>query len=161
MIAVKADVYEIAEGYLADHKGSIGLGPCSCVGCTLARHVLATRAVVEAAKRYEAFYAADTLVKGPMPYMEALEEAVKLREEFDDMRDRSGMDFDLDDDTKNEILATWACIIHRRAPSEAVGLLRDVMGVIDTHADYRIVDVLEHNGTLDKIRRFLAAQEKA
>ena len=43
--------------------------------------------------------------------------------------------------------------------SEAVRLLRDVIGVIDTHADYRIVDILENDGTLDKIRRLLAAQE--
>lgn len=75
------------------------------------------------------------------------------REVFDDMCDRSGMDFDLDDDTKNEILATWACIIYRRAPSEAVGLLRALVDAVD---DLKHSDLTK---SMEQARRFLAAQE--
>jgi len=80
------------------------------------------------------------------------------REVFDDMRDRSGMDFDLDDDTKNEILATWACIIYRRAPSEAVGLLRALLRALDVMATHGPNVAQEER---EQARRFLAAQEKA
>lgn len=46
-----ADVYEIAERVVDMHKHTPGCSvvPCPCTTCKLARHVLATRGVVEAA----------------------------------------------------------------------------------------------------------------
>lgn len=50
-----ADVYEIAERVVDMHKHTPGCSvvPCPCTTCKLARHVLATRGVVEAAGELE------------------------------------------------------------------------------------------------------------
>lgn len=55
-----ADVYEIAERVVDMHKHTPGCSvvPCPCTTCKLARHVLATRGVVEAADGYEKAYMA-------------------------------------------------------------------------------------------------------
>lgn len=54
-----ADVYEIAERVVDMHKHTPGCSvvPCPCTTCKLARHVLATRGVVEAAEAQEEAYA--------------------------------------------------------------------------------------------------------
>jgi len=51
-----ADVYEIAERVVDMHKHTPGCSvvPCPCTTCKLARHVLATRGVVEAGLRLDA-----------------------------------------------------------------------------------------------------------
>ena len=48
----------------------------------------------------------------------------------------------------------------RRAPSEAVGLLREVLHAWDNASDYADIGVdLHGSGAIERIRRFLAAQE--
>lgn len=55
--------------------------------------------------------------------------------------------------TREQTYAHW----NRRAPSEAVGLLREVVALWD--ADSFDIPIGDLDKTVDKIRRFLAAQE--
>jgi Lar family restriction alleviation protein len=58
--------------------------------------------------------------------------------------------------TREHAFEAW----NRRAPSEAVGLLREVERIFTSaYNDEEVGTMLNLSGTIDNIRRFLAAQE--
>lgn len=61
--------------------------------------------------------------------------------------------YPLMDDVRDVLREKW----NRRAPSEAVGLLREVVALWDS--DTFDIPIGDMDKTVDKIRRFLAAQE--